>query len=192
MLDDRDVLRQLKRCVGFFPNLSLLHTLRSLGEQVIAMSSRGVVAPTSSSESEVRHVLKCVTEALRTVQGRKAQDAEAPVVVLNGLNSVFFTDHPAIAQTLVEWAEAVSLARLGHVLILCDDNIADDLENRPTVKTSLITLDDGSQSQSAQLLRDSLHDKAAADPQQLDEAVRILGGRLGDVRYPEAGGRERG
>ena len=190
VLDDKDVVSQIKRCVGFFPNLSLLHSLQSMSEKIMAISSRGVVAPTSSAETEVRHILKCVTSALRSVAHKDGQGGPPPVIVLNGLNSVFFTDHPSIAQTMVEWAEAVTTAGFGHVLVLCDDNVAEDLENRPTIKTSLITLEDGSQDQSAQLLRESLMSDggSALDERQLREAVQILGGRLGDVSAGGKGG----
>lgn len=189
VLDDKDVVSQIKRCVGFFPNLSLLHSLQAMSEKIMAISSRGVVAPTSSSETEVRHILKCVTSALKSVRVKDKEAGLPPVIVLNGLNSVFFTDHPGIAQTMVEWAEAITAAGFGHVLVLCDDNVAEDLENRPTIKTSLITLDDGTSEQSAQLLRESLKSSDhALDEQQLQEAVRILGGRLGDVSVCEGGG----
>lgn len=179
VLDDRDVVKQLKRCVGFFPNLNLLHVVRELGEQLMAVSSRGILAPSSTSEAETRHVLKCVTSALKTVHDR--QPNQPPVVVLNGLNSVFFADHATLAQVIIDWAEAVTSARLAHVVILCDNNVAEDLEARPAVKTTLVTLEDGTLKQSAELIRDRLPQGRELSPDQLEEGVRILGGRLGDV-----------
>lgn len=180
VLDSRDVVKQIKRCVGFFPNLSLINTVREMGEQLMAVSSRGILAPTSSSEAEVRHVLKCVTSALKVVHKRDKETP--PIVVVNGLNSVFCTDHKAIAQAIVEWADAVTNAHLAHVVVLCDNNVAEDLENRPTVKTTLLTLEDGTLEQSAQLVRERLHNRQAElSDEDLAVGVTALGGRLGDV-----------
>ena len=253
---DDKLLEHLKTSVGFWPALTFIHTAHSVYEQVVAMSTRGVVSPTSSVKSHTHQVLECVTEALLDVRRAKKRVDEAsaaaaaalapplrrsqphageealstahtqqrffstrtdahgtghtadpsviagggaaaggagggspglprPLIVLNGFDTVFVRDHEEFAQQLIHWARAVSAAQLATVVILCDVNVAQEVEDAPDVtaahRPEVILLEDAGRRHSIDLLRGELTN-VTASPAAFVRAADTLGGRLSDLR----------
>lgn len=189
---DDQLLEHLKRSVGYSPALTTIHTLRQAFEQVIAMSTRGVISPQTSLASHTKQVLECVTQALIRLErsrSEKFRDGESstahpPLLVLNGFDTVFVRDHEAFSQQLLQWARAVTVAQLATVVILCDVNVAQELEDETRVSGAVpevILLDDADKEHSIALLRGELRDKECSQA-HLAHAADVLGGRLSDLR----------
>eukprot|EP00045_Choanoeca_perplexa_P012920 m.143874 g.143874 ORF g.143874 m.143874 type:complete len:832 (+) comp16179_c0_seq1:119-2614(+) len=180
---DDQLLDKLKKAVGFQPSMTSLYSLQRIIEELLAVSSRGVVAPTSTAETHVRQVLDCVTQALRNIKPKDDEDDDVrpPLIVLNGIDSVFKNDHATMANQLLDWAAAITHTGLATVLVLCDENVAEDLQDDATqIPTHCVTLEDASYSQTLRFLNEYLPD-GTRSPVQVARAAEILGGRLSDI-----------
>jgi hypothetical protein len=162
--------------------MTSLYSLQRIIEELLAVSSRGVVAPQSTTDTHVRQVLDCVTQALQNI--KPAEDASEgehpPLIVLNGIDSVFKTDHAVMANQLLDWAAAVTHAGLATVLVLCDENVAEDLQDDSQTPIHCVTLEDASYAQTLRFLNDYLPD-GTNNPVQVARAAEVLGGRLSDI-----------
>ncbi|EDQ87476.1 uncharacterized protein MONBRDRAFT_33298 [Monosiga brevicollis MX1] len=202
-VSDAELLKRLKQAVGYKPSLTVLYKLQRMIEELLAVSTRGVVAPQASTEAHVRQVLDCVSKVLQslrkwnsksngnakavtptsngpatTTPARSASDM--PLIVLNGLDSVFLNDHPAFAQQLMDWAFTVSHERLATVVLLCDENIAEDYAEETRVQTAVLQVEDASAEQAKNFMQLNLPHVEVTD-QQIAAVSGVLGGRLSDI-----------
>jgi hypothetical protein len=155
-------------------------------EELLAISSRGVVAPAGGSEShavrEAGDVLNCVTTALVGLKASNTNNdsAKAPIIVLNGIDTVFMSDHAQLAQHVLDWARLVTQNQLATVLVLCDENSAEDLQDKSHIRCFQVALEDASREQGRAYLQEQLP-KAAASEAEIAYAAAVLGGRLSDL-----------
>eukprot|EP00730_Choanoeca_flexa_P013297 TRINITY_DN5168_c0_g1_i2.p1 TRINITY_DN5168_c0_g1~~TRINITY_DN5168_c0_g1_i2.p1 ORF type:complete len:837 (+),score=225.62 TRINITY_DN5168_c0_g1_i2:96-2606(+) len=179
---DDQLVRKLKKAVGYAPSMTSLYSLQRIIEELLAVSSRGVVAPTSTTETHVRHVLDCVTKALRNMRPEDEEEhhGQPPLIVLNGVDSVFKNDHATFATQILDWACSITHMGLATVVILCDENVAEDLQDEAQIPSYCVTLEDASKHQTLSFLRDYLSE-GIANQEQVERAAEILGGRLSDI-----------
>eukprot|EP00049_Salpingoeca_infusionum_P002120 m.54168 g.54168 ORF g.54168 m.54168 type:complete len:863 (+) comp11397_c1_seq1:130-2718(+) len=178
-----DILRVFQDAVGYTPTLNTIRALRVAMEEFVAMSSRGVIAPTLSAQSHLRKVLECITKALASIKAHHETNEidHRPLFVFKGMDDVFCADHPSFSEQLLKWVSSVAESQLARIIITTDHNVAKTIEDGlgiSTVSPVMIEMHDASVSKTKTLLLESL---GAQEPATFERIVETIGGRLSDL-----------
>jgi hypothetical protein len=110
--------------VGYKPSLAAVHEFRAKSEQMIAVASRGAIKPSANAVTLSKHVLECTTQALLWSKASRSAGSQMPVVVINGLNSIFQRDHPDFSMLLMDWIDLLISHNIASVVSALENSMS--------------------------------------------------------------------
>eukprot|EP00052_Salpingoeca_macrocollata_P035744 m.15684 g.15684 ORF g.15684 m.15684 type:complete len:745 (+) comp8577_c0_seq1:53-2287(+) len=173
---DDDLRWTLVKSVNFTPSLSWLFKLQHYVEQFVAMSTRGVLSPSSTTQRNIEEVFNTTAHVLEKLKAKRADTDPVPLILINGFTGVFIAEHTFFAKKLLEWSSQVTRHGLAHVVVLSDNSAASDSEDSG-MEVHTIRLEDQSKEHTMQYLKTN----TTLTDAELDSVAGMLGGRLVDV-----------
>ena len=79
-------------------------------------------------QNQMKEVLTSVSKALEGVKEKRKEHDHKPLIVINGISSVFKADHVDVTAVLMEWAFDIAKKDLGTVVVMSDVAAAAELE----------------------------------------------------------------
>lgn len=179
---DMDLLNRLVRDTGVFPSLFFIHHVGRMLEELIALGTRGVVAPSGSSSGKLRKgVLASVTSALANIKAKVANGKERPLIIINGMSAVFCTEYEDTASDLFAWAKHVSARGLAKVVIACDVTTAETQAEKSSAFQPVV-LTDAKHQKTVDFLRVALSSSTSQkEVNHIEQVASLVGGRLSDI-----------
>ena len=177
--DDDEFIRILARKVGFFPTFRVLETFGSVVDAFTPGAGKATFAPPPQKTQKILQILSAVFQEL----SETAKHPEGvPLLVIDGFSDVYLEKHANLLPIIFQAVEYIVRFRLAKVIFVGDSTFETTgglASLLPNAKVEKIVFSDITLESARNLISKKTNVPMTAE---LDEAIGILGGRLGDMR----------